>query len=90
MPKFKCATAAQCVWQAKKRKRSQREDPVRLQEEQECNTARSRNAIQQVDNEFLWIRQKEVNKNKNLILQLTKEFLKVIQKVDTKTSNVIP
>ena len=39
MPKFKCSTAAHCACQAKKRKRSQREDPVRRQDEQECNTA---------------------------------------------------
>ena len=39
MPRFKCATAAHCANQAKKRKRNQREDPIRWQEEQECNTA---------------------------------------------------
>ena len=37
MPKFKCSTAAHSAHQAKKRKRSQREDPVRRQEGQECN-----------------------------------------------------
>ena len=37
MPKFKRSTAAHCARQAKKRKRSQREDPVRRQEEQERN-----------------------------------------------------
>ena len=39
MPRFKRATAAHRANQAKKRKRNQREDPVRRQEEQECNTA---------------------------------------------------
>ena len=39
MPRFKCATVAHCANQAKKRKRNQREDPIRWQEEQECNTA---------------------------------------------------
>ena len=37
MPKFKRSTVAHCARQAKKRKRSQREDPVRRQEEQERN-----------------------------------------------------
>ena len=39
MPKFKCSTAAHCARQAKKRKRSQREDPVRRHEEQDRNAA---------------------------------------------------
>ena len=42
MPKLKCATAAHRANQAKKRKRNQRQDPVRHQEEQECNTAARR------------------------------------------------
>ena len=39
MPKFKYSTAAHCVHQAKKRKRSQREYTVRCHEEQECAAA---------------------------------------------------
>ena len=42
MPKFKRATAAHCARQAKKTKRSQREDPVRHHEEQGCNAAARR------------------------------------------------
>ena len=37
IPKFKHSIAAHCVRQATKRKGSQREDPVRHQEEQERN-----------------------------------------------------
>ena len=39
MPKFKHTTATYCACQPKKRKKSQREDPVRHQEEMSCNAA---------------------------------------------------
>ena len=36
MPKLKCASLSQSVFKAKKRKRSQREDPVMRQQERQC------------------------------------------------------
>ena len=42
MPKFKRATTAHCARQAKKRKRSQRVDPVRRRVEQLRDTAAHR------------------------------------------------
>ena len=42
MPKFKRQTSSHCLLQAKKRKRAQREDPVKRQREQERNSAARR------------------------------------------------
>ena len=71
MPKFKRSTAAHCACQAKKRKRSQREDPVWRQEEQERNTA----ARQQLCVDNLETREQEQHRDTEAYRQIRLENL---------------
>ena len=77
IPKFKCATAAHCANQAKKRHRNQR------------GARRSRSIMQSLDDNFVWITQKEGNRNNNVIQKLTDKFVKAIHKEDMKNKYVI-
>ena len=59
MPKFKRATAAHSALQAKKRKRNQREDPVKRQQEQERSAAARRRL--RVDNPEIREQEQQLN-----------------------------
>ena len=59
MPKLKRRSSAQCLLQAKKRKRTQREDPTKRLREQERNTA-ARGRIRQENPE---LRREEQERN---------------------------
>ena len=85
MSKFKHTTAAYSANQAKKRKRNQRQDPVRRQEEQECNAAARRQI--HVDNpERREHEQQRDTETHQQILQIQKGDMKnnVTQKPDNR------
>ena len=80
--KFKSATALHNPYQAKKRKRNQREDPVRCQEEEKQTVA----AMQKFSLHNPEILQKQGNRDKKKKQKLITKLDRVIQK-GAKTNN---